>query len=316
MSEIFPLKDLFKNLLFSKQLFRSADNCELATKLYLEYVLGNPRPSSINALAGRLHIGYRKAIFLVRTLMKNGIIAWVDIPPNRDREMAGGKGKRWDLMVLPPRETLGVLEFACPSIEINYQNIEDALAYAEMEYDKTYGDFCFAPFEEAYGFEEVIPLLTSPKVFIFSYSSYLLRRRLLELEDGIVFVTRRATILEFTLLRNRLQEIATEFEVKNYFCASSLTDPQLKEIREKAGDIRLIAVHNSVVREDRYVLIGPTLVVCHSRPSPYRRKCAASESVYDRFYAVDVINRNDAIKQFKGYLESWADLGLAKELPS
>jgi hypothetical protein len=303
----------------------SGQACEQAVNVYYAWALGinGERPDSIEKIESACHLSYRKVRRCIQTLIEVGIGSGLDIPPSQ-QERKEKQGSRRDLMVLSPRKTLEVLEmradpamsgyFIEKKLELHHKTKEE-LDCAEKVFREIYGDCCCKPFLNSYGFDGVVPLRSALRVFIYAYASYLLEGMRTKLGNtGIIFVTRRGTMLSFppfkkTLIESTraLKEDGFQLNIVNYFSSTSIPPSSLLKDTE---NIRLILIPSSLVRNDRYILIGDHLISCHLRPSPYRNKQVSERISYDNSYTMDIVTRKAYINDFKNNIESWDRLGL------
>jgi hypothetical protein len=198
-----------------------------------------------------------------------------------------------------------------------HHKMKEELDYAEKEFREIYGHCCCGPFVNSYGLDGVVPLVSALRIFIYAYTSYLLEGMRTKLGNTeIVFVTRRGTILSFppfkkTLIESTraLKEDGFQLNVVNYFSSTSIPPSSLLK---DTKNIRLILIPSSLVRNDRYMLIGDHLVSCHLRPSPYRKKQVSERISYDNSYTMDIVTRKAYINDFRKNVESWDQFGLTQ----
>ncbi len=313
MESITLIEDLAKELFLSTELFPKGKKCTLALKLFREYAINayskkpDPLPT-LSAITNKKEFSYREVIDCVRTFVGAGLAAWIELPLMKKKEIKNQRGRRFDLLFLPPREMIDVLKIRSHSFTMGKET-DDALN--ELEADNK--DEWLLPYESAYNFQGMIPLLSAPKWFVFALSKFLMKislsqEKLLE----VIFVTQRSTAIEFPQLTSFFNEISSSnCQIKNYFDKNAVDPRAFKGMKAIGRNIQLFSIPSSVIRDDRYVLVGEYFISCHKRLSPYK---SSKLSYYEDFYNVDVIKRSQAVQDFKERIAEWNKLGLCKEI--
>lgn len=307
--QIDPLTKLTADLFLAGEFLDSKKDCLDAARMFFYFTSNHPK--SFNKALQDLHIDYGCAMDCARSFVSKGIASWIEPSPGQNDELREGQKIRRDFMVLPIRQALEVLQLHVGSaIRVDYSDFEEEIAKVEEQYESCYGSNGLRPFIEKHKFTGVVPLLSTPKIFIFEYAIYLLRQEMQKGHDTeATFVTHHSTILNYSPLKRLLKE--TPVKITNYFDGSSCANDELNKLKEGSGNVELVSIPESIIRNDRYILISGTLIAAHLRPSPYKHKY---EGRFFNFYTVDIINRKDSIKEFQNAIESWRHLGVAQKI--
>ena len=311
-TKIEPIERYLTNLFLHADLSDSKRDCQNATKMLLRIIRKFPR--AMSSVYNELKIKYKEAREFAQSFVSLGVGAYVEVPPCCNGETKRNQAARFTLLPLPPREIVEVLNYRILQSGAKTPHIsseaERQLEELEKDYKDNYGDSCLELFIKMYDFEQVVPLCSAPKFFIFEYVLSQLRRKSISRQYvDSTFVTNKSTILGYAPIQEFLAETEKNVTISNYFNYDKKSYSEIPTKVSSSVKINLFSVPEAMIRDNRYVFLDDLLISCEKRPVPYK-------NVYNSdpvgFYAMDISKRDTHLNKFKKMMRNWHNLGLAK----
>ena len=308
-----PIEELFELLMIKTGLFDSIIDCENASSLLLSIM--RQHPTTFQSVYEKMGIKYKSARKLAHILVSKGLAAFVEVPPSCNIDIRNNQTSKFNLLVLPPRESLEILyQMQNRQGRVKTNNLsedqQEGLAELESDFTTSYGDNCLQPFIDQYSFKDIVPLRSAPKTFVFQYVLHQLREEEKRHEHiDVTFVTNKSTIFNHAPIQRFLIETKSKVNIANYFNEKASPKPQISsEIQEKSS-VTLFSVPQGIIRDDRYVCLDNMLVSCHLRPVPYKNNYGNTSL---SSYIIDISQRKESLTYFNEVVNEWTRLKLAK----